>query len=312
RKTAREAGVNHIQSSIDHVVRDDDKITAITLKDGRQLSGGVFIDMTGSQALLRRDPASPKGASMTYSAKNQASTDLGPAIRTLQAYSDGWSSSVRVRGQSIGLQVRLDANIRNDKDMFSFQTGGRDKSWIGNCLALGLTAHQILPLTLTPIKLLLKDIQRLLNLIPVSDQMDIEAREYNRSCAEDRLHASLFDDAHYVGVDHPKTNFWEKMIPDQIHPKLDRKIKSFEARGYHVAYDHEAFDDVDWAILHEGLGRMPKTADALTRALDLSKQERRLVQMRGTIAAIVRKMPPHSLYMSKFLDYLERKQGLNG
>ena len=43
--------------------------------------------------------------------------------------------------------------------------------------------------------LLQKDIERMLELIPISHDMKIEGKEYNRRFTEDYIHASTFENA---------------------------------------------------------------------------------------------------------------------
>lgn len=204
------------------------------------------------------------------------------------------------------------------------KTGRRAAAWQGNCVAIGQSAAAVEPLTPAPLMLLQGDIERLLELIPVSSDMQVERREYNRRFREDHIHAGLFQQAFFAA---PQKTAPEKASPEkttapywqaarraaaddqELSDKLAAKIEQFESRGVFVTYDYEPFSPQDWAMLHFGLGHYPARYDPLADRAPAAKINESLDRMEMAIAAMAEKMPPHAVYMSGLLRYLQDKHG---
>jgi tryptophan halogenase len=113
-------------------------------------------------------------------------------------------------------------------------------------------------------------------------------------------------------TDLPDAPYWNMASERNDDPKLVRKLTQYNTRGHLVAYDNEPFDGVDWAILHDGIGRTPRRRDPLASSVDPAMTQSRLNELQNTTQAVIKKMPPHPLYMSKFISYLKRKYARNG
>lgn len=155
--------------------------------------------------------------------------------------------------------------------------------------------------------ILQRDIDRLLRLIPITDDMDLEAREFNRGFEDDYRHAMLFNQALFALPDLPNTPYWAAARNAEKDEKLTRKLAQFESRGLFVSYDLEPFNEQDWAILHFGMGRRPTRPDLFSALADTAEIDRKLQDLGDSIDFLIEKMPPHDRYVNKFIDYLERK-----
>ena len=296
-------GVEHITGEFDDLESDGPRGTRLRLQSGQTIEADLFIDCSGPTARFAR--TTPEAKKPFYARLHRQSV-RGPdrPVRRLVANTTGWATDVITRTGRIGLEVsgeRLEGGS-------AFYPRFQDEPWSGNVVAVGQAACTLEPLTLAPMRMLLADIRRLAGLIPVSRDCTIEAREYNLAARNDRTNALIFHHAHFADIDLPEGTYWQDNAAF-APPELERKLTQFTERGYLVGYDHELFDPLDWAVLHDGLGRKPRRPDALARALDPAKVSAQLDALRGGVQAVVAKMPPHAIYMGKFLDYLSRRTG---
>jgi hypothetical protein len=65
-------------------------------------------------------------------------------------------------------------------------------------------------------------------------------------------------------------------------------------------------------VLHDGIGRTPKRRDPVAALSDPTLVRQRLDALQTAIEETVKKMPPQSIYLRKFLSYLQRKYARNG
>lgn len=313
RRTAR-----LISAQIGSVQRSDAAITSVTLSDGQSLTADLFVDCTGPATPLQSRSASDaqQGRTVRGTLRRIEATPVGAATQQVCSGDYGWRSEVVLRSGACRLTVTAPhaAEAQQDATEASadVQLGCRDTPWAGNCVAVGQAAGVLEPFTTAPMKLLLRDIDRLIKLVPVSGDMQIEAREYNRMFRDDFTHARLFNQAHFVVPDSPASPYWQATAAGNNDPKLVRKLTQYDSRGHLVAYDNEPFDGLDWAVLHDGMGRTPKRRDPVAALSDPVLVRQRLDALETAIQETVKKMPPQSIYLRKFLSYLQRKYARNG
>ena len=184
--------------------------------------------------------------------------------------------------------------------------GRRKKAWSGNCVAIGHAAAIVEPTSPAPLMLLQMDIDRLVGLIPVTEACDIEAQIFNEGFQTDVENIELFNNALFQLEGLAETEYWSAAKSNSSSARLNRKLEQFAHRGLLVSYDLEPFNDEDWTILHHGIGRTPRRRDAVAKLSNVDKIDRDLKNKAKAIQTIVAKMPPHHIYLAKFLNYLER------
>lgn len=196
-------------------------------------------------------------------------------------------------------------------DAFTFAPAIHPAPWTGNAVAVGTAAACLHPLTVAAMRLLLRDVRRLLDLFPVGPDTHVEAGAYNAACTRAAEEAQHYQLAHFADVALPSGPVWDgvaaRLAPDTRPSALARKLRQYAERGYLVDYDFEPFDADSWAILHAGLGRRPRRADALAATVPAPEAAAHLRRLAGEVEAVVAKMPPHPVYLAKFLDYLRRR-----
>lgn len=307
RLLAREAGSQDIEvvtSAIADVCTDDGAISSVILETGVRIQGGLFVDCTGSDRRLQNalGPSFDVERSVSVDVAIQGNEVLGPAMRTVTASQSGWTAVTHLQERT----HRLD--VSDSSRGSAIQLGQVAAPWVGNCVGIGHAACALEPLTPAPMILLQADLERLSELIPVGAGMEIERREYNRRFNDDVSHARLFQNALFNGVEAPKAPYWEDAMKSAQSEALDRKIAQFEHRGLLVKYDLEPFNDEDWLILHQGMGRRPRYFDRLAERASIRDVRQQFSSSQQAIQQIVSRMPPHHTYVANLKRYLEKQQ----
>lgn len=317
KKLAVTRGVKCVSQDISSVESLGGNITGLILDNGEKLSADLYIDSSGPKAQLI---SALETAGLNVSRKLAAlysehdSAQLGPPLRRVSSHDFGWQSVTPLQGVDAVMTVfeaksEEDARHAHPSETPShceISLGHRNKAWSGNCVALGHAAAVTEPSSPAPIMLLQMDIERLMGLIPVTADFSIEAKIFNESYRTDVENIGLFNAALYPLEGLSQTPYWSAAKSEGMTTKLNRKLKQFLSRGLLVSYDLEPFNNEDWTILHHGIGRTPQRKDTFAALSDPEKISQKLRNKAKSIQEIVAKMPPHHIYMAKFLNYLER------
>ncbi|HTN41904.1 MAG TPA: tryptophan 7-halogenase [Asticcacaulis sp.] len=314
-KSAGKNGVKKIVSEISRIESESAGIRSIVLADGQTLTADLYIDCSGPQALLLSSlkVSFQKGRRIAAVAEVKAAAGPGAPVRTISGNEFGWTAETPLQN-GVALMSVFDpesqGDIQSDLSKVEVTLGCREAAWSGNCVAIGQAAGVLEPLTPAPMVLLQRDIERLLSLLPITREMSVERREFNRLYADDFDHADLFNRSLFEGPDFPDTPYWRAARHLPADEKLTNKIAQFESRGLHVAYDLEPFNQEDWTIMHYGMGRRPARYDRIADQASPAKVGAYLANMRREIDETVKAMPSHRIYMEGLTRFLKQQNGL--
>ena len=308
---------------------DDGFIRAITLDDGREIEGDLFIDCSGFRGLLIGEALGsdyedwgdwlPCDAAYAVQSENAPGSEL-PPYTTVTARSAGWQWGIPLRHRAgNGLvfssrhmtdQQALDELMPNlmgkpvtEPRRIAFRPGRRREAWVKNCVSLGLAAGFLEPLESTSIALIENGIERLKSLFPDRRFAPPVIDEFNDQSAREMERVRDFIILHYAlnGRDEP---FWrdcrERAIPDT----LSRKLALWKARGQFVRYRWEMFHPSSWLAIYSGFDVFPDSYDPGVDAFSLNDLRRSLDQMSAAVAKVVAETPIHDA----FLASLDRSQ----
>lgn len=298
------------RSAIETVEQDGGTVSALLLEGGESIPADLVIDATGPNRRVaggagsRFETLRAVGVSKTV----RPTETLGPACRIVEADEHGWTGTAHLQQATHTLRISAPAPSGGPDPDFTAEIGHLADAWIGNCIAIGHAASVFEPVTPAPMMMLQRDIERLLELVPVLPEMSMERREFNRRFHDDVAHINLFHDALLLSGEAPASSYWQDAIAPRGDARLDRKIEQFEHRGGLVCYDLEPFNDEDWTIAHLGMGRTPQEHDRLAEGISGPDPDRALAQLRQSIQQLVPKMPPHHIYVEKLKHYLEKQK----
>ena len=325
REYAMERGVKRIEGLITEVEQHPETgfITAVKLGDGRRVDGDLFIDCSGFRALLiegvyqagyddwsamlpcnsaqavpcaRMDPLTPYTVSTAKSAGWTWRIPLQHRTGNGYVYCDGFTTDEEA-GRV--LLEGLDGSPLDAPRQLRFTTGRRRKSWIKNCVAIGLSSGFLEPLESTSINFIEKSIGWLVQFFPERDCDPTLVEEFNRLASARYESVRDFIILHYKVNGRTDSEFWRYCANMAIPDTLRHQIDMFRESGHIPIYDPDGFDVHSHFSILMGLGVVPKRYDPLIDLYDLQSLHGHFSARRDSIAAAVGAMPDHTEYIGE-------------
>ena len=249
---ARELGVVHMTGEIHHAAFGENGIESVTLKDASKLSADLYVDCSGFRAeLIGRALNSPFRSVRDCLFANRAAAckvlyddpDAPIESYTLaNAHEGGWTWDIGLAGaRGIGCvyssdhidDARAVAILRDyvgpqldEKSVriLSFDVGFRERQWVQNCVAVGLSAGFLEPLEATGLVLIEAAVGMLAELFPHHGPVDAPAKRFNRLMTARFENIVKFLKLHYC-LSQRVEPFWREnadpaTIPDELQELL--------------------------------------------------------------------------------------------
>jgi len=250
-------GVVHILDQVQQVHNaDNGDIASLSTKHNGIISGDLFIDCTGSAALLIGQHYQIKLREQSQSLANNSALALHlpypeanspiASQTTAIAQDNGWIWDIGLQSRrgvgyvyasayctdeqaeqtlrtyiepSIGNQAAASAELRK----LSFTPGYREKFWHKNCVAIGMSAGFIEPLEASALALIELSAKMVAEQLPANrTMMDIIAQRFNDKFSERWLQIIDFLKLHYVLSERTDSQYWRD------HQQLEHCSKSLQ------------------------------------------------------------------------------------
>lgn len=253
--------VKHVIATVDDVnLREDGGIGSISVKDGEDIQGDIFVDCTGLASLLLG-----KALNVPFIDKNEfLFNDTALAMQVPYADpADPIASHTIATGQNagwiwdIGLTHRrgvghvysskflsddeAEANLRRylgsaadglTPRKISFDSGHREKFWYKNCVAVGMSAGFVEPLEATAIMLVEISARYIADNMPVdNDVMSITAKRFNQQMDYRWQRIIDFLKLHYMLTKRPEPYWQAHCNPETIPESLQEDLAIWKTRG---------------------------------------------------------------------------------
>jgi len=251
---ARSLGVRHLEGRISDVrLAEDGSIAGVTSAEHGELTADFFIDCTGFRAeLIGKALKSPY-----TSVADQLLTDRALAVQVpydtpdspiesytvSTAHEAGWTWDIGLNDRrGIGyvysshhssddraediLRGYLGARHKDrDLRLIKFDTGYREKQWIKNCVAVGLSGGFFEPLEATGIMMIEVAISMIVELFANTGPMDASARVFNERITQRNEKIVNFLKLHYC-ITRRREPFWRdnadpRTIPEELNGLLE-------------------------------------------------------------------------------------------
>lgn len=323
---AEHRGATRIEGKVVTVSQDAESgfISSVTLENGSQISGDLFIDCSGFRALLIGETLGTKYEDWSHwlpcnSAQAVACELDGPVLSYTKATAReaGWQWRIPTQHRTgngyvycsdyisddeaaATLLANLDGKPLADPKQLRFTTGRRENYWVKNCVSLGLSGGFMEPLESTSIYLIQKGISNLLALFPDKSMSAIDVKEYNTLMHLEFEQVRDFLILHYTVTQRDDTPFWDYCRTMDIPESLTRKIELFKNRGRFFRYDGELFTDTSWVAVFLGQNLLPAHYDPIVDTLALARVEDSLKSMKKAMANAAKQMPSHNDYLEKY------------
>jgi tryptophan halogenase len=299
-------------------------IEAVILADGQRIEGDLFVDCSGFASLLiGKSLGEPfeewskwlpcdRAVAMPCRTKN-AITPYTSAI----AMSAGWRWRIPLQHRTGNGYVHASAFISEEDStaalvdavegepiaeprVLRFRAGRRTRSWVRNCVAVGLSSGFLEPLESTSIYLIQAAITALVELFPEKSIADIDRDEFNRliDLEYDRIRDFLI--LHYHATERSDSPFWDYVRTMEIPDTLSEKLELFRRRGRVVKYREGVFLEASWIAVYLGQRVFPQGHDLRADTPAPEALARGMETLRSQIHDIAGRMPDHAAMLSRY------------
>jgi tryptophan halogenase len=143
--------------------------------------------------------------------------------------------------------------------------GRNDRSWVANCVAIGLSSAFVEPLESTGIFFIQHGIEQLVNYFPDARWEQALIDKYNTQVARVVDGVKEFLVLHYRGAARNDTPYWKetkvRAIPERLAEALDQTTSLFDVPSVYPYY--HGFEMYSWNTMRLGLGARPPARPAL-------------------------------------------------
>ena len=325
RRFAEGAGVGRIEGQVVDIARDSESgfLTSLTLANGKEIEGELFIDCSGFRSLLLGQtlgvpfidwsnwlpcdsavavPCALGGRNepLTRSSARPAGWQWRIPLQHRIGNGHVFASNYMDRDQATSILLEnLDGEMLAEPRHLTFTAGRRALAWDKNVVALGLSAGFLEPLESTSIHLVQSGIARLLTLFPDSDFSELEMARFNAETEKEYRDIRGFLVLHYKATERDDTEFWRYCRNLQAPDGLAEKIAMFRSSGRIFREENELFTEESWLAVMLGQGIFPERYHPTARLLDESETLARLQHIREAIAGTVTQMPTQAQFLSR-------------
>lgn len=352
--TAR--GVQHlVEHVIDVEMADNGNIAAVKTSSGTRIEADIFVDCTGFAGLLIEKQLGVEWVDCSQWLLCDRATTLHVPYEhhypgyvrpytTATALSAGWVWEIPLQSKrSLGYvhssaflsDTEAEEELRRfegahaaelDARIVPFKVGHRAKSWVGNCIAIGLSGGFIEPLESTGLYLSDLATVMLAEHFPYDNDFEPLAFRFNRIMANRFYEILDFINMHYCLTRRSDNDFWREVRrPERMTDRLRAKLDFWRAKPPSPSdFEDQCFpgqpnsplpaaglpgdhrSPVDTGAIfgidsHEAiLYGMDFLRDECTVWYGQNRAPTRIAQtISGRLATVPQKLPPHDLWLQR-------------
>ncbi len=331
RRFSEARGVSRIEGRIVDVGRTGETgdIAHLKLESGALLEGDLFIDCTGFRALLIGEQMGAQFLDWSNvlpcdRAFAVACESVEPSVAYTRATARtaGWQWRIPLQhrignghvfcshfmsdDEAAGILMgSLEGAPRGEPRLLKFKAGQRDRQWIRNCVAVGLSSGFLEPLESTSIYLIQAAITALVDGFPTGavDARDVE--EFNRVMDLEYERVRDFLVLHYHATEREDSEFWNHVRTMPIPDSLAYKMELFRERGVVATYKDGLFLHPSWIAVYLGQRMMPRRIDPRVAGLGEDVLAR-FAGMKGDISSCVDAQQSHDQVIAGYCPSPER------
>ena len=328
RKLAEGRGVVRREGKVAdfQLVAESGYVASLTMDDGSQIEGDLFIDCSGFRGLLIEQALEtgyedwthwlPCDRAVALPCKRDDGSPPPPFTRAT-AHRAGWQWQVPLQHRNGNGHVYCSAHMEDqealdilvgniagkpqaDPNFLRFTTGRRKKFWNKNVVALGLAAGFMEPLESTSIHLINTGIDKLLSMLSLNGITQAQEDTFNRLTAREYARIRDFLILHYNATSRDDSEFWNYVRTMDVPDTLTQKVELFKANGQIFREEDELFTDTSWAAVMMGQGIQMEGHNPMADALDMPATRKEVDEMEQSIRFLVQHMPGHGEYLQKY------------
>jgi hypothetical protein len=289
REVACARGVVHIDAKIAEVVMNEDgAVAALVAEDGRRFEAQLFVDASGFRAVIIEGALGEPHRSFAANLFNDSAVVVptplpgdGPGVCTrATALSAGWAWHIPLTNRAGNGYVYSSKYIDRDAAAaellehlglpgecavrhLKMRVGRVERSWVENCLAIGLAQGFVEPLEATALHVVLATVERFIRTIDAEANTVATRAGFNAAIA--RRYEGIRDYlvCHYRAARRADSPYWRDATG---HDELSESLKDifsawFTGASLEEEIARQGIDDIytaaSWHCLLAGYGNFP-------------------------------------------------------
>ena len=326
RRIAEAMGTKRTEGRIVTVHRDGETgdVTAIQLESGEKIEGDLFVDCSGFVSLLLDKALGEPFQDWSKWLLNDRAAAMPCRTETavtpytgVIAMPYGWRWRIPLQHRTGNGYVYCSQYLSDDDAaqaligavegepiaeprVLRFKAGRRTRSWVRNCVGVGLASGFLEPLESTSIYLIQAAITALIELFPEKEISAVDRDEFNRliDLEYDRIRDFLI--LHYHATERADTPYWDYVRTMPIPDSLAEKVELFRRRGRVVKYREGVFLDASWVAVYLGQHVIPAGHDLRADAPSAESLVAGLQKLAADIQGLSSDMEEHGAYLRRY------------
>lgn len=324
RKHALKHGVRRIEGIFERANIDPDtgNIRSLTMRNGDEVQGDLFLDCTGFSARLIEGALNtsyiPYGHFLPCDSAVAVQTELSAPPRPYTqaiAHDFGWQWRIPLQHRignglvycsryvsddeaTATLMNNLESKPITEPRAFKYKTGRRQKAWNKNCVAIGLAAGFLEPVESTSIHLAMSAILRLMKVLPKGQIGEASVKEFNQQFCDEMDRVRNFIILHYCATERDDSPFWRYCRTMEIPDSLRHRIELFKQTGNLSLQLKELFQIDSWTQVLIGQNIEPQSYHPVVDQMDKAELDRFLMSLKQVVDKKVSQMPSHQEFIN--------------
>lgn len=331
RRIAEDLGARRTEGRIVDVELNSEsgQVRSLRLENGETVEGDLFVDCSGFVSLVigrtlgepfedwsqwlpcdravampcrTRTALTPYTSAIAMPAGWRWRIPLQHRTGNGYVYSSAFTTDDEARAALVGA---VEGEPIAEPRVLKFKAGRRKRSWVGNCVSVGLASGFLEPLESTSIYLIQAAISTLVELFPQREISPLDRDEFNRlvDLEYDRIRDFLI--LHYHATERSDSPFWDHVRTMQVPDTLHEKIELFRRRGRVAKYREGVFLDASWIAVYIGQHVVPEGHDMRADLPAADTIARSMEALRKEIRTTSDRMPDHRAYIERYCPMVD-------
>ncbi|MFI1378405.1 tryptophan halogenase family protein [Embleya sp. NPDC020886] len=325
-----ERGVRHVRDDVVDVRLDaDGYITDVLTKEHGPLGGDLFVDCTGFRGLLLNQKLGEPFVSYQDSLPNDSAVALRVPVdvaaggmrpcTTASAQDAGWIWTIPLLDRlGTGYVYSSDYTTPEEAERtlrrfvgpksadlaanhIKMRIGRSARSWVKNCVAIGLSSGFVEPLESTGIFFIQNGVEQLVKHFPGTRDDEPLRRAYNHqvSGVMDGVREFLF--LHYYAAARADNDYWRdtktRAVPDGLAERLEQWSATLPDENSVFPRFH-GFEPYSYTAMILGLGGLPVRSLPVLDQLDPTTARNEFERVRKQASALIERLPGQYEYLA--------------
>jgi tryptophan halogenase len=330
-KWSTSRGVRRVLDDVVEVSQDERGwLTGVTTREHGEITGDLFVDCTGFRGLLINKTLAepfesyqdvlPNDRAVALRVPYDGDREMAP-YTTATARGAGWIWTIPLferigTGYVYSSQFcepeEAEAELRSfvgpaardvEANHLRMRIGRNRRSWVRNCVAIGLSSGFVEPLESTGIFFIQHGIEQLVRYFPGDDWDEGLADGYNRRVARCLDGVREFLVLHYKAATRDDTPYWkaakEREVPEGMAERLRLWQSRLPAEDNVYPYYH-GFEPYSYNVMLLGMGRRPARSHPALTLLDDDAAHRVLASVREQAGRLTAELPSQREYLAQY------------